>query len=51
LPERGGAGLVLASGDLEATGRALGAAGLRSGATIAVPPSKANGTLLAFVSL
>jgi hypothetical protein len=49
LPERGGAGLVLASGDLLATEQALGAAGLRSGASVCVPPSRATGTLLAFV--
>jgi hypothetical protein len=49
LPERGGAGLVLASGDLEATERILAAAGVRRSATISVPPSEANGTLLVFV--
>jgi len=51
LPERGGAGLVIASGDLDATGRILGAAGTRSGASLCVPPSGATGTLLAFVPL
>ena len=44
LPERGGAGLVLASGDLAATGTALGAAGIRSGHAICVarhpPPGR-----------
>lgn len=50
LSERGGAALVLVSGDLTATGKALGSAGIRSGAAIVVPPAKANGTLLAFVA-
>jgi len=49
LPERGGAGLVLTSGDLAATGTALGAAAIRSAGGICVSPSKATGTLLAFV--
>jgi hypothetical protein len=51
LPERGGAGLVLASADLAATERALGAAGIRSGGSLCVPPSQATGTLLAFAPL
>jgi len=50
LSERGGAALVLVSGDLAATEKALGAAALRSGSAIVVPPAKANGTLLAFVA-
>jgi hypothetical protein len=50
LSERGGAALVLVSGDLAATEKALGSAAVRSGAAICVPPSKANGTLLAFVA-
>ena len=50
LSERGGAGLVLVSGDLAATEKALGSAAVRSGAAICVPPAKANGTLLAFVA-
>jgi hypothetical protein len=49
LPERGGAGLVLASGDLAATEKALGDVGVRSGGGICVAPAAANGTLLAFV--
>jgi hypothetical protein len=49
LPERGGAGLVLASGDLAATEKALGGTGIRSGGSICVAPAAANGTLLAFV--
>lgn len=50
LPERGGAGLVIVSHDLAATEKALGAAGTRSGESLVVPPSSANGTLLAFVA-
>jgi Glyoxalase-like domain len=50
LSERGGAALVLVSGDLAATEKALGSAAIRSGAAIVVPPAKANGTLLAFIS-
>ncbi|WP_456839921.1 VOC family protein [Bradyrhizobium sp. USDA 4486] len=50
LYERGGAALVLVSGDIAATEKALGAAAVRSGAAICVPPAKANGTLLAFVA-
>jgi Glyoxalase-like domain len=50
LPERGGAGLVIASHDLAATEEALGAAGTRSGASIVVAPAFATGTLLAFVA-
>ncbi|WP_316178018.1 MULTISPECIES: VOC family protein [unclassified Bradyrhizobium] len=50
LPERGGAGLVLASHDLTATEKALDAAAVRSGASLIVPPASASGTLLAFVA-
>jgi hypothetical protein len=50
LSERGGAALVLESGDLAATAKALGTTGMRSGKAICVPPAKANGTLLAFVA-
>ena len=50
LSERGGAALVLVSGDLAATEKALGSAGVRSGAAICVPPARANGTLLAFIA-
>src|SRR3954470_8129337 len=49
LPERGGAGLVLATGDLAAAEKALGSAGIRSGGGVCVAPAAANGTLLAFV--
>jgi hypothetical protein len=50
LPDRGSAGLVIASADLAATGKALGAAGVRGRDSICVPPSAANGTLLAFIN-
>jgi catechol 2,3-dioxygenase-like lactoylglutathione lyase family enzyme len=49
LPERGGAGLVLATSDLAAAEQAVGSAGVRSGAAVCVPPAAANGALLAFV--
>jgi hypothetical protein len=49
LPERGAAGLVIAA-DLAKTEKALGAAAVRSGKSICVPPAAANGTLLAFVA-
>jgi hypothetical protein len=49
LPERGGAGLVLATNDLAAAEEAVGSAGIRSGGGICVAPAQANGTLLAFV--
>jgi glyoxalase-like protein len=48
LPERGGAGLVIAA-DLTQAEKALGSSGIRSGGSICVPPAAANGTLLAFV--
>ena len=49
LPERGAAGLVI-SADLTKTEKALGAAAVRSGDSLCVPPAAANGTLLAFVA-
>jgi hypothetical protein len=49
LPERGGAGLVLATSDLAAADKAVGNSGIRSGDTVCVAPAAANGTLLAFV--
>jgi len=49
LPERGGAGLVLATGDLAATEKVLDGIGVRSAGGICVAPAAANGTLLAFV--
>jgi hypothetical protein len=48
LPERGGAGLVIAA-DLTATEKALSATGVHSAGGIVVPPAAGNGTLLAFV--
>jgi hypothetical protein len=48
LPERGGAGLVIAA-DLTKAEQALGSAGVRSRGGICVPPAASNGTLLAFV--
>ncbi len=50
LPERGGAGLVLATGDLAAAEKAIGKAAVRSGDSIVVAPADANGALLAFVT-
>jgi Glyoxalase-like domain len=49
LPERGGAGLSIAA-DLTLAENALGAAAVRSGETLCVPPGTGNGTLLAFTS-
>jgi hypothetical protein len=49
LPERGGAGLVLAA-DLAAAETAVGSAGIRSGGGVCVAPAAANGVLLAFVN-
>jgi catechol 2,3-dioxygenase-like lactoylglutathione lyase family enzyme len=50
LPERGGAGLVLATSDLGAAQAANGDVAIRSGGAVCVPPHDANGTLLVFVS-
>ncbi len=49
LPERGGAGLVLATSDLAGAEKAVGSSGVRSGAAVCVAPAAANGTLLAFI--
>jgi Glyoxalase-like domain len=49
LPERGGAGLVIATSDLAVAEKAVGDSGVRSGDTVCVAPAAANGTLLAFV--
>jgi hypothetical protein len=49
LPERGGAGLVLATSDLAAAEKALGSAGIRGEGAVCVAPVAANGVLLAFV--
>jgi hypothetical protein len=48
LPERGGAGLVIAA-DLTQAEKALGSSAIRSSGSICVPPAAANGTLLVFV--
>jgi Glyoxalase-like domain len=50
LPERGGAALVLLTGDLAAAEKGVGGVGVRSGAAIVVPPAAANGVMLAFVA-
>ena len=50
LPERGGAGLVLATSDLGAAEKAVGSSGVRSGDAVCVAPQAANGTLLIFVT-
>jgi len=50
VPERGGAGLVLATGDIAAAEKAVGNAGVRSGSAVLVAPAAANGVLLAFVA-
>jgi hypothetical protein len=47
LPERGGAGLVIAA-ELTAAQKALGAAGVPGKGRICVAPPAANGTLLVF---
>jgi hypothetical protein len=49
LPERGGAGLVIAA-DIAAAEKAVGSAGLRSGGGVCLPPAAGNGTLLVFVT-
>jgi hypothetical protein len=49
LPERGGAGLVLATSDLAAAEKAVGRSGVHSGDAVCVAPAAANGTLLIFV--
>jgi hypothetical protein len=49
LPERGGAGLVIAA-DVAAAEKALGTTGVRSAGGVIVPPAAGNGTLLAFVA-
>jgi hypothetical protein len=50
VPERGAAALVIAA-DLGKAEQALGAAAVRSGQSLYVPPASANGTLLAFVKV
>ena len=48
LPERGGAGLVIAAA-LAAAEKALGTTGVSSAGGVVVPPASGNGTLLAFI--
>ncbi len=50
IPERGGAGLVLATGDLAASESAVGGAGVRGDGRVLVAPAAANGALLVFVA-
>jgi len=50
MPERGGAGLVIATSDLAAAEKAAGNAGVRSAGAVCVAPAAANGTLLVFVN-
>ena len=49
LPERGGAGLVIATSDFEAAEKAAGGSAVHSAGAVCVAPAAANGTLLAFV--
>jgi hypothetical protein len=49
VPERGAAGLVIAADPGKAES-ALGSAAVRSGQSLCVPPTSANGTLLAFTA-
>ncbi|WP_029582710.1 VOC family protein [Bradyrhizobium sp. URHD0069] len=49
LPERGGAGLIIAVDDLAAAAQAIGAAGVKVGDRLVVPPSAAGGVLVVFV--
>jgi hypothetical protein len=50
LPARGGAALVLKAGDLAAAEQVLRGAGVKSGSSVVVPPTAANGVMLAFVA-
>jgi hypothetical protein len=49
LPERGGAGMVIATSDLEAAEKATGGSAVRSAGAVCIPAAAANGTLLVFV--
>ena len=49
LPERGGAGLVMATSDLAVAEKAVGGSAVRSGGAVCVAPAAANGTLMVFV--
>jgi hypothetical protein len=50
IPERGGAGVVLATADIAATEKTIGEVSVRGNNSVLVAPSLANGVLLAFVS-
>ncbi|MGP9813478.1 VOC family protein [Rhodopseudomonas sp. NSM] len=50
VPERGGAGLIIAVSDLAAAAQAVGSAGVTLGDRVVVPPGAANGVLLVFVA-
>jgi hypothetical protein len=50
LPERGGAGLVLAVDDLATAQRVIGTKAVRSGNALVVPPAVANNAMLVFVA-
>jgi hypothetical protein len=50
LPERGGAGLVLATTNLAAAEKAAGKAAIRTAGGVLVAPGAANGVLLVFVA-
>jgi catechol 2,3-dioxygenase-like lactoylglutathione lyase family enzyme len=49
VPERGGAGLIIAVDDIAAAAQAIGAAAVKLGERLVVPPRAANGVLLVFV--
>jgi hypothetical protein len=49
VPERGGAGLIIAVNDLAAAAQAVGSAGVKIGDQLIVPPNAADGVLLVFV--
>jgi hypothetical protein len=50
LPERGGAGLVIATDNIDRASLALGGAAIACGRQLCVPPAGASGTLLVFES-
>jgi hypothetical protein len=49
LPERGGAGLVIATSELAAAEKVIGGSAVRNAGAVCVAPHAANGTLLVFV--
>ncbi|MGC2813091.1 MAG: VOC family protein [Bradyrhizobium sp.] len=50
VPERGGAGLIIAVDDIAAAAQAVGGAAVNVGDRLVVPPSAADGVLLVFVA-